>query len=71
MMLIKQLVRPPGALFVRVAFGLASAKTRAIGVGLFVGLLAFAALPESVEIDRVPHLRSSRTRIGEGGHFAK
>jgi hypothetical protein len=70
-MLIEQFTCASRTLFVRLTFGLAPAKSRTVGVGLLGRLLAFAALPETIEIDQVPHFYPSQSRIGEAGHFGK
>jgi hypothetical protein len=54
-MLIEQFTCPPRTLFVRLAFGLAPAKSRTVEVGLLGRLLTFVALSETIEIDQVPH----------------
>jgi hypothetical protein len=64
-MLIEQFARPTRSLFVGGAIGLASAKSRTIDVGLLGRLFALAPLPETVEIDHIPHLHPSQARTGE------
>ena len=54
-MLFQMLVGSACAQFVQRAFGLGSAESRPVGIGLFGRLLAFAALLESFQVDNIPH----------------
>jgi len=69
--LIQQFARAPREPLVGFAFGLASSKSRAIGIGLPGLLFAIAALPETVQIDQLPHHCPSCSTIGGSRHFVK
>jgi hypothetical protein len=54
-MLIQQVARPYGALFVQSALGFGSAEPRPIGFRLFRRLFSLAAFLKSFEVDHVSH----------------
>jgi hypothetical protein len=54
-MLIEMIVGAAVLLFIERPFGLSSAESDPVGVGLFRRLFPLTAFPESLQVDEIPH----------------
>jgi hypothetical protein len=71
-MLIQQVVRPVGALFIQNAFGSGSTVPRPVGVRLLCGLFSLDAFLKSLEVDHVSHAKlPSTSKSGAYGVFTE
>src|ERR1700744_4325879 len=69
-MLVEKIACAFGTQRVSGTLGFGATEARAICLGLFGRLLAFAALPEALQIDNVPHrhaLKTPQSREGTNG----
>jgi hypothetical protein len=54
-MLIEMIVGAAALLFIKRPFGLSSAESDPVGVGLFRRLFPLTAFPKSLQVDDIPH----------------